>query len=401
MRLTKIQLYLLQIQLCMPIKHHLAERTHSENLVVKVVTDSGVAGYGEGIARKYVTGETMESSLVFLQDQLIPKINGFQVDSPADLLEALPQLFLEDRRVQAPGACCALELAILDAAGKAWGQSLAHLLGGADQPLVYSAVIPMMPQPSFLRLLSLIRKVEMPFVKLKVGNDRDLECLSVAREILGPEVDIRVDANGAWDAEQAEERIAAMKPYGISAVEQPVPKEDIKGLKQVAERVKLPVIADESLCIEQDAENLAALGACHIFNLRLSKCGGILAARRLYEIGRNRGIDAQLGCQVGETGILAAAGRQLAASRKMLYLEGSYSNYLLKEDIVNEPVEFGSGGVAQPLTGDGLGISINEDTLQRLTVMHQEIKLQDLHGDAVKRRRQENRDRQLIALSTH
>ena len=113
------------------------------------------------------------------------------------------------------------------------------------------------------------------------------------------------------------------------------------------------------------------------------------------------GIDAQLGCQVGETGILAAAGRQLAASRKMLYLEGSYSNYLLKEDIVNEPVEFGSGGVAQPLTGDGLGISINEDTLQRLTVMHQEIKLQDLHGDAVKRRRQENRDRQLIALSTH
>ncbi|MBT8407409.1 MAG: hypothetical protein KJP05_08125 [Deltaproteobacteria bacterium] len=377
MRLTKIHLYLLQIQLCMPIKHHLAERTHSENLVVKVVTDSGVAGYGEGIARKYVTGETTESCLVFLQDQLIPKINGFQVDSPTDLVEKLPELFSEDRRVQAPAACCALELAILDAAGKAWGQSLAHLLGGADQPLVYSAVIPMMPQPSFLRLLSLIRKVEMPFVKLKVGNERDLECLSVAREILGPEIDIRVDANGAWDAEEAEERIAAMKPYGISAVEQPVPKDDIMGLRQVAERVELPVIADESLCVERDAEHLAALGACQVFNLRLSKCGGILAALRLYEIGRNQGIDAQLGCQVGETGILAAAGRQLAASRKMLYLEGSYSTYLLREDIVNEPVEFGSGGVAKPLEGHGLGISVNEETLQRLTVMQYEIQLPD------------------------
>ena len=153
MRLTKIHLYLLQIQLCMPIKHHLAERTYSENLVVKVVTDSGVAGYGEGIARKYVTGETTESSLVFLQDQLIPQINGFQVQNPADLLKTLSQLISEDKRVQAPAACCALELAILDAVGKTWGQSLAHLLGVADQPLIYSAVIPMMAHPSFHRLL--------------------------------------------------------------------------------------------------------------------------------------------------------------------------------------------------------------------------------------------------------
>ena len=391
MRLTKIHLYLLQIRLCMPIKHHLAERTHSENIVVKVVTDSGVAGYGEGIARKYVTGETTESSLVFLQDQLIPRINGFQVHSPADLLKTLPQLFSEDRRAQAPAACCALELAILDAAGKVWGQSLAQILGGEDQPLVYSAVIPMMPNPSFHRLLSLIRKLKMDFVKLKVGNERDLEYLSVAREILGPEVDIRVDANGAWDAEEAEKRIAAMKPYGVSAVEQPVPKDDIKGFKRVAERVKLPVIADESLCIEQDARQLAALGACQVFNLRLSKCGGILAALRLYEIGRKRGIDAQLGCQVGETGILAAAGRQLAASRKMLYLEGSYSNYLLKEDIVNEPVEFGSGGVAQPLEGHGLGISVNEKILQRLTVMQHEIQLLDPQRDPVMRWRETQR----------
>jgi L-alanine-DL-glutamate epimerase-like enolase superfamily enzyme len=388
MRLSKIHLHLLQIQLCMPIKHHLAERSYSENLLVKVITDSGVAGYGEGIARKYVTGETTETSLDFLQGRLIPEINGFRAHGPTDLLEKLPQLISEDKRVQAPAACCALELAILDAAGKTWAQPLAHLLGGADQPLIYSAIIPMMPHPSFHRLLLLIRKLEMPFVKLKVGNDRDLECLSLARELLGPKTDIRVDANGAWGAEEAEERIAAMKAYGISAVEQPVPKYDMEGLKRVAERVKLPVIADESLCVEHDAEQLAALGACQVFNLRLSKCGGILAALRLYEIGRSKGIASQLGCQVGETGVLAAAGRQLAASRKMLYLEGSYSNYLLKGDIVNEPVEFGSGGVAQPLAGHGLGVSVNEKKLQQLTVMQHQIQLQDRHQDRVTQRRE-------------
>jgi hypothetical protein len=60
----------------------------------------------------------------------------------------------------------------------------------------------------------------------------------------------------------------------------------------------------------------------------------------------------------------------------MIYLEGSYSNYQLKEDIVNEPVDFGPGGVSQPLPGYGLGISVNEEALQRNTVTRQLINLQ-------------------------
>ena len=375
MWLKKIDLYLLQIQLCMPIKHYLAERTHSENLVVKVVTDSGVVGFGEGIARQYVTGEVMEASLRFLQDHLLPQLNGFHFSGPPDLIEALAELLSEDNRAQAPAACCALELAILDAAGKTWRQSIAQMLGGGDQPLIYSAVIPMMSPPSFHRLLHLIRDMEMSFVKIKVGNKRDTEVLSLAREILGHEVDLRVDANGAWSSEEAQKRIEAMMAYGISAVEQPVPKEDIQGLKRLSEQVEIPIIADESLCLERDAKRLTSLDACQVFNLRLSKCWGILASNRLYEIARKKAIAAQLGCQVGETGILSAAGRQLASSRKLLYLEGSYSSYLLQDDIVNEPVEFGPGGVAQPLAGHGLGVSVNEETLQRLAVMHEEIRL--------------------------
>jgi muconate cycloisomerase len=343
--------------------------------VVKVTTDAGVAGYGEGVARRYVTGETTDTSLNYLQGHLIPQINGLQAANLVDLEKALAALLSPERLTEAPAACCALELAILDAAGKTWGQPLADLLGGAEQPLIYSAVVPMMPHSSFQSVLSLIREQEMCFVKIKVGNDKDLQLLAQARQTLGEAVNIRVDANGAWSAEEAEERIRSMMAYGISAVEQPVPKEDIQGLKRVAERAPVPVIADESLCGEQDAEHLASLGACQVFNLRLSKCGGILAAARLYEIGRQRGIAAQLGCQVGETGILAAAGRRLAASREMLYLEGSYSNYLLEEDIVNEPVDFGPGGVAQVFEDPGLGVTINEKTLHRLAIGHKLIRL--------------------------
>ena len=375
MWLKKIHLYLLKIELCMPIKHYLAERTHSENLLVKVVTDSGVVGYGEGIARQYVTGETTATSLAFLRDHLIPQSNGLHWDDSEDLLVTLGELISEPNRAQAPAACCALELAILDAAGKTWGQSVAKLLGGEKQPLVYSAVIPMMSQPSFHRLLHLIHDARMSFVKVKVGNNQDLAVLSLAREILGHQVDLRVDANGAWSVEEAEQRIDAMIPYGISAVEQPVPKYDLLGLKRLSDRLDISVIADESLCIERDAHEMASLCACQVFNLRLSKCGGILAAHRMFEIGQKQGIAAQLGCQVGETGILSAAGRHFAMSHKLRYLEGSYSNYLLKEDIVIEPLEFGVGGVALPLTGPGLGIKVDEEALQRLTVMCERISL--------------------------
>jgi muconate cycloisomerase len=375
MQLKQIEFFRLQIPLCMPIKHHLAERTCSENLVVKVVSDSGVVGYGEGIPREYVTGETTAASLAFLRDHLIPQSNGLHWDDPDDLFGTLRELISELNRARAPAACCALELAILDAAGKTWGKSVAKLLGAGGEPLVYSAVIPMMSQPSFHRLLHLIREAQMSFVKIKVGDNQDLAVLSLAREILGYEVDLRVDANGAWSAEEAEKRLDAMMAYGISAVEQPVAKHDLAGLKRLSDRMDIPVIADESLCLELDAEDLASLRACKVFNLRLSKCGGILAADRMFGIGQHQGIAAQLGCQVGETGILSAAGRQFAMSRKLRYLEGSYSNYLLKGDIVHEPVEFGQGGLAQPLTGPGLGIKVNEEALQRLTVMHEDISI--------------------------
>jgi len=375
MRLDQVDLYRLQIRFLQPIKHHLANHTTSDNLVVKVTTNEGVVGYGEGVARRYVTGETTESGLSFLQNCLIPEINGFQPTTPADLADTLEELLSPEKRARAPAACCALELAILDAAGKSWGQSVAGLLGGADQPLIYSAVIPMMNRLSFERALHLVRELEMSFVKIKVGNEKDLQLLALARQILGQEADLRVDANGAWSAEEAEERIAAMMNYGISAVEQPVPKEDIQGLRRVAQRLPIPVIADESLCVEQDAEHLASVGACQVFNLRLSKCGGIFAAVRIYEIARKKGIGAQLGCQVGETGLLSAAGRQLASSIELLYLEGSYSNYLLREDIVSEPVDFGPGGVAQLLEGPGLGVTVNDKTLHRLSVMHQVVRL--------------------------
>ena len=103
-----------------------------------------------------------------------------------------------------------------------------------------------------------------------------------------------------------------------------------------------------------------------MFNIRLSKCGGLLASLEIAELARQSGISYQLGCQVGETGILSAAGRHFASCvDDVKYLEGSYAKFLLAEDIVAEDISLGYGGFVRPLTGTGLGVTVNEKVLDK------------------------------------
>jgi muconate cycloisomerase len=220
----------------------------------------------------------------------------------------------------------------------------------------------------FLRQAKLL---QMSFLKLKVGTPADLENLRLAREILGWQVDIRVDANCAWSVPEAIRRLREMQPYRISAVEQPVAKDDLEGLRAVGAEAGLPVIADESLCHEGDAQRLIDLKACQIFNIRLSKCGGPGAATRIRRMAAAAGLRCQLGCHVGETSILSAAGRHFAAcAPDLAYLEGSFSPFLFAREPVAQSVIFGPGGVAPPLPGPGLGIEVLEAALHDLALAH-------------------------------
>jgi muconate cycloisomerase len=129
----------------------------------------------------------------------------------------------------------------------------------------------------------------------------------------------------------------------------------------------MPVIADESLCTLSDAQELIKLKACRLFNLRLSKCGGLGNALKIKKMADKAGILCQLGCQVGETSILAAAGRHFAlAANNLVYVEGSFAPLLLAQDTCRPPVTFGVAGRGKPLPGPGLGIQVEEQYLKKL-----------------------------------
>ena len=164
-------------------------------------------------------------------------------------------------------------------------------------------------------------------LKLKVGVEGvdDIEAVRRVRKAVGRSMDLRLDANEAWRCENLERVITPLLEFGITAVEQPVPHEEVTGLAAIRSRVPVPIVLDESLCSLEDAHAAIESNTCDLFNIRLSKCGGFLNSLKLAATAHRAGLGYQLGCQVGETGILSAAGRHFATSvSNIRYLEGSY-----------------------------------------------------------------------------
>jgi muconate cycloisomerase len=151
-------------------------------------------------------------------------------------------------------------------------------------------------------------------------------------------------------------------------VEQPVPHEQADRLGEIRKQVKTPIMLDESLCSLVDAELAVAQERCDLFNIRLSKCGGFIPSLRLAQFAVEHGLACQLGCQVGETAILSAAGRHFASSvRDLRYLEGSYDRHLVREALGQKDISFRWGGWAPALKEPGLGIEIDTQALARVT----------------------------------
>jgi len=282
MIIKKVDIWHLRCGFQYSFKHKLATHSGSDNLVVRLTTGQGINGYGEGIPRGFVTGESLEASFDYLNTNLGPALLQFPAFSPANLLPSLAVLQEKFAVQTCPGAFCALETALLDAAGRTWDKSLASLLSSRlNGAVTYSAVVPLSGGPKISRFFQLIKSLNLRQVKLKVGEENDLDTLSQARRELGEEVDLRVDANAAWSPAEAIERIRELARFRLSAVEQPVAKEDLEGLRRVQDAVDLPIMADESLCTLDDAKRLIDLKACQMFNIRLSKVGGLTAAIRI------------------------------------------------------------------------------------------------------------------------
>jgi len=373
MRVVALEVRHVRIPLRRKVTHASHTRTDTDNVVVRCVLADGSVGYGEGVPRDYVTGETIDSAIDLLARSDLPAQLAPCPDfaSAVRLAEALRLAPVpgDDRGIGGNAARCAVELAVLDAYGRAFGEPLMNVtrllapdLYEPRDRVRYSGVVGN-PKGGKGRAYPLVyRLAGFQQVKLKVGipGTDDVKRTRRTRRWLGRRIDLRLDANEAWPPAEAAERIRSLEPFGITSVEQPVRHEDVAALAEVRKQIKTPVMLDESLCGMVDAERAAAGGWCDLFNLRLSKCGGFIPSLRLAQFAVRNGLGYQLGCQVGETAILSAAGRHFATSVKgVRYLEGSYDRHLVWESLSAADLTFARNGTAPMLLGSGLGAAVD------------------------------------------
>ncbi|HEV8586469.1 MAG TPA: enolase C-terminal domain-like protein [Methylomirabilota bacterium] len=371
MRLAGATLYALRIPFVEGFSHSATDRRWSDSVVVRVRDEAGVEGFGEGTPRPYVTGETVETMLDHLERALWPRVAGRELPPAghlAGLAAFLPATHLAG--ALAPNAAlAALELAILDCALRAVDLPMAAVLPPVRRRVVYSGVVTAGPIERAVQHARRMRAIGLSHVKIKVGFDDDVARVTAVREALGPEVSLRLDANGAWTLERAVDVLNALAPLGIASVEQPLPRGPVEDLARLRSATPVPVMVDESLVTEADAEALIEAKAADLFNVRVSKCGGLARSLAIAARAAAMGIGVQVGSQVGETAILAAAGRHLAAALPdVAFVEGSFGRLLLVEDVAVESVSFGHRGEAPLLTGPGLGIRVVEERLRRRAV---------------------------------
>ena len=368
MKICRAEAFLVRLPLRLSVRHALAARRESLNLIVRLCDDQGNEGWGEGVPRDYVTGEVAETSFSHLAEGLLPSLAGTVAEDPEEVLQAVARLLAPSPGNQT--CCCAAEIALFDLAGKAFHRSAASWFGGRRRESVrYSVVLPLLEPAEMTVFLDGVRSLGVSHLKIKAEGARWPEALAEARAALGNAVTIAVDANGSWDLDAAIGHLGEMEPYRVAWVEQPLPRGREHEIPMLAGRSAIPLMADESLTTVEEARQLVRQQGYRLFNLRVSKLGGLAATHRIARIAMDNGVRLQVGCQVGESSLLSAAGRILAATLPEIEaLEGSYGIRLLENDVTDEPYEFGQGGGAVVQQTPGLGITVCPERLAKLVI---------------------------------
>lgn len=198
--------------------------------------------------------------------------------------------------------------------------------------------------------------------KLKLGVGDDVGQVRSVRETLGPGARIRVDVNAAWDVETAKRTLAALEPLDVELAEQPVAT--LEELMEIARATSISIAADESIESRADAERAAAMEACRVTGVKLSKVGGPEAAIEIAEVlpaYLSSALDGPVGIaaavQVAETlGEAAPPGAPDLA-------HGLATQRLFATTIAATECEL-RGDMLHPPEGPGLGIEIDEAALE-------------------------------------
>lgn len=308
-------------------------------------------------------------------DQILaPAIIGLSAFDIPKVLERMDQAIRFSRGSNTAKA--AIEMALWDIQGKHLGVPVYNLLGGRMRDCIPLSISIYMDDPQVMAesAASMVAK-GFGTIKIKIGQglDRDRAALKAIRAAVGDAVNIRVDANMAWRSTAvAAASIRALEAFGIHSVEQPMAPERLSDIALLRSQVSAPIMLDESIWSPEDAVQALRAGAADILNVYVSESAGIYNAATIFRTAKAFGVDATIG-SMPELGIGTAAQIHLGLSVQDFNCPGDVCGTLYHaRDIIHETIEVRDGHVF-PLTGPGLGVTLDPDALRDMRRDHRRI----------------------------
>jgi len=276
---------------------------------------------------------------------------------------------VEARITGAPSARAALDIALHDLAARVAGVPVWALLGGRAREVATISRVVSMKAPATMAE-DARRHVADGFrtVKLKVGQAEDVPLdvarVAAVRAAVGPDVAIKIDANQGWRTPGTAIRaIRQLVPFDPAYVEQPVDGRDLEGLAEVRRACGVPIMADEAIHGPHEALRAVGLRACDLINIKLMKCGGLLAALTLNAIAETAGIACQVGTMV-ESAVASAAGLHLALALHNVQTVEMGGPLMLATDLAPLRDYYRRDQATVP-DGPGLGLAPDEAIIAR------------------------------------
>ncbi|WP_108672172.1 mandelate racemase/muconate lactonizing enzyme family protein [Peribacillus acanthi] len=369
MKITEIELYAIHLPLHEPFVVSYQTYDYMPSIIVKIVTDEGIIGYGEAVADEHVTGETWESTYSILKHKLAPALIG---QNPMNIEKV--HFIMNQLIYGVPTAKAAIDIGCFDIMGKKLGQPVYQLIGGRfhdEFPITHVLSIAE-PDAMANEAARMVEKGYRSF-KMKVGTEiqKDVNRIQMVRDRVGDQIAIRVDVNQGWgNSSKTLLAIRFLKDYNLDWIEQPVLADDIDGMSHIRSKTDIPLMIDEGLKGPREMREIIQKNAADKVNIKLMKCGGIYPAVKLAHQAEMVGMECQIGSMV-ESSIGSAAGFHVAFSKKIITSVELTGPLKFSKDVANLHYDV---PFIRLNDCSGLGVEIKEDVLKELTVFGDKVK---------------------------
>ena len=338
--------------------------------LLKLKDVNGIVGWGECVAGKapnYLP-ETIDSAWVMIREWVAPRVLEREFKHPQEIHGVLQRDFRGHQMAKA-----GVEMAAWELAAQIQDVPLSRLVGGTRDEVAVGISVGIQETPE-----ALVEKVRDCLaqgyrkIKMKIKPGKDVVYVKTVREAVGSNAPLMVDANNAYSLNDID-TLKQLDDLGLIMIEQPLAWDDVVRHSALQKEMRTAVCLDESITSAEKAEDMINLGSGRIINIKPGRVGGFTSSKGIHDICEKHQVPVWCGGML-ESGVGRAHNVALA-SLPNFTIPGdiSPSARYWERDIVTPEWTMEDGMITVPLNRSGMGVSVDLDRVDDLTVRFERL----------------------------